>query len=83
MHVFLYVCAIICAVIGLLVAFPLIIVAIFIAGLGALVSNTRPQPTSGYQPIAPVDPPKAEDAPVSLVESYRKALDQRQYRQSW
>jgi hypothetical protein len=43
MAAFLYICAILCAVIGVLFAFPLIIVAIFIAGLGAMVQNTRPQ----------------------------------------
>jgi hypothetical protein len=81
---FLYVSAILCAVIGVLFAFPLVIAAIFIAGLGALVSNTRPQrPTAGYQPIAPSEPPKAEDIPVSMVETYRKALEQRQYRHNW
>ena len=43
MHVFLYVSAIMCAVIGVLFAFPLIIVAPFLAGLGAIVQNTRPR----------------------------------------
>jgi hypothetical protein len=75
MHIFLYTCAILCAIIGVLFAFPLVIVAIFIAGLGAIVSNTKPQaPTAGYQPTtgdaAPDNPPNEGGAGRRVTNPY-------------
>jgi hypothetical protein len=79
MPTFLYVCAILCAIIGVLFSFPLVIVAIFIAALGALVSNTTPRPpTAGYQPSTGDQAP--EEPPMSMGEAYRKAQEQRHER---
>jgi hypothetical protein len=51
----------------------------FIAALGP--AHARPI-TAGYQPITEHAPPKAEDAPVSMIEAYSRACADRELRRA-
>jgi len=77
MHIFLYVCAILCTVVGLLFAFPLILVAPFLAGLGAIVKNTRPAKADKVVRTEPEPEPQQQKTDVTGLTFHQRRMLER------
>ena len=60
--------------------FSPLIGAAFVLALGPLTA--RPAYSAGYQPITEHAPPKAEEAPMSMIDAYRKACVDREMRRT-
>lgn len=62
------------------VLFSPLVGAAFVLALGPV--GTKPAQIAGYQPITDHPPPKAEEAPISMIEAYGRACADRELRRA-